>query len=284
VEQVATKEIGPERAALWVRLAGGDSRLDLTLTLSRGRDAVDVRARVLWNERAARLKLVFPGVADSGEAEFDVPGGSARRGACGEVPGGRWVRCHSARSGFPFGFASDALYGFDLTDDGALRASVVRASGYSQAEKSTPDDAPWHPVVDAGELRFRFLLTGDDERLPILARELEEPPVALLVPPSRGDWPRSGSLGALSPPTMRLLALKPAEDGNGWIVRVQETAGVATEPTLTWLGRELALGTLPAEGIATWRLLRAAGDDSWQAEPTNLVEGAEDPNRRERRP
>ena len=79
------------------------------MSLCRERDAVDVAARVLWDERAARLKLVMPG-AD--RAEFEVPGGTVERGPCGEVPGGRWVRADGRRG--RFGFASDALYCFDL--------------------------------------------------------------------------------------------------------------------------------------------------------------------------
>ena len=73
------------------------------MSLCRERDAVDVAARVLWDERAARLKLVMPG-AD--RAEFEVPGGTVERGPCGEVPGGRWVRADGRRG--RFGFASDA--------------------------------------------------------------------------------------------------------------------------------------------------------------------------------
>ncbi|MCX6943221.1 MAG: hypothetical protein NT173_00400, partial [Opitutales bacterium] len=64
VTAVETLESGPLRAALWVRLTGGSSQLDLCLRLARGRDAIDVEARLLWNETRARLKLVFPGAGD----------------------------------------------------------------------------------------------------------------------------------------------------------------------------------------------------------------------------
>ena len=48
-------ETGSVCAKLWVRLAGGSSQLDLILAVSANRDAVDVEACLLWNERAARL-------------------------------------------------------------------------------------------------------------------------------------------------------------------------------------------------------------------------------------
>src|SRR5207253_10164071 len=71
IENVRVLERGPLRAAMWVRMTGGNSRLDLTFTCSHGLQAVSVRARVMWNERSARLKLVMP----AGErGEFQVPG------------------------------------------------------------------------------------------------------------------------------------------------------------------------------------------------------------------
>ncbi|BDI34205.1 hypothetical protein CCAX7_62560 [Capsulimonas corticalis] len=180
-------ESGPERAKLWVRLAGGSSRLDFTFSVSHGRDAVDVAARLLWNERSARLKLVLP--ARAAEAEFDVPGGSITRGPLGEVPGGRWVRTES------LGFASDSLYAFDLKD-GTLRATVCRATHYASDATLGADDEPWRPALDCGELRFRFLLTAGKSPLPHLARVLEQPPIVLIAPATPGPWARSGSVSA----------------------------------------------------------------------------------------
>lgn len=176
-------ETGPERSTLWVQLTGGNSRLELHLTQYRNRTALDVAARVLWNERSARLKLAFAGLT-SGKAEFDIPGGTITRGPAGEVPGGRWVRVGK------FGFASDALYNFD-TKPGVFRATVCRAARFAAAEE-TPE--PWKATMDQGELKFRFLVTPAARELPRLAKELEQPPIAQTVPAKPGKLPRTGSL------------------------------------------------------------------------------------------
>ena len=265
ITEIKTLEAGPERASLWVRLTGGSSRLELTFSLSREREAVDVAVRVFWNERAARLKLVMPG---GDHAEFDVPGGSIERGPCGEVPGSRWVRVHG-QDGAGFGFASDALYGFDAKD-GVFRASVVRATRYGSDRVLGADAEQWRPALDTGELRFRFLLSPGDAALPRLAAELEQPPITLLVLPTPGPLPRIGSLAALTPETVKLLALKPAEDKNGWIIRVQNLSGSETAPVLTWQGQALKLGAIPAHAIATWRLILSGS--VWSARRTDTTE------------
>ncbi|MCE9615880.1 MAG: glycoside hydrolase family 38 [Lentisphaerae bacterium] len=234
-------EQGPLRSVLWARLTGGQSHLDLHITQDRGRQAVDVAARVFWNERGARLKLVLSDFGDT--AVFDVPGGTARRGPVGEVPGGRWVKGR-------YFFASDALYNFNL-HAGSLQATVCRSAHF--ADSGDGAGRPWHPVMDQGELSFRFLLSRRaDERL---ARLLEEPVIAQTVPASKGNLARSGSLLALAPATVKLLALKPAEDGRGIILRVQDTSGHASKPRLKWMGHPVTLGLLRAGEIATWRLL-----------------------------
>ena len=257
VEKVILLENGPQRSTLWVRLAGAKSRIDLSLSLSREREVVDVSARVLWDERSARLKLVMP-VGD--QAEYAVPGGTAQRGPAGEVPGGSWVRVNSPKASF--GFASDALYNFD-TQKGEFRATVVRASRYGNDVKTAPDQEVWRPAVDCGELRFRFLMAPGSADLPKLAQELEQPPIVLLVAPKKGGLPRSGSAAALSPAGLQLLALKRAEDGKGAVLRVQAPAGKPLKAQLQWLGEKIALGPVRGGEIASWRL--AQTKSGWKA-------------------
>lgn len=264
VTAVETLERGPERAMLWVRLEGGASRLELSFSLCSGREAVDVQARLFWNERSARLKMVLP----AGEqAEYEVPGGVIHRGSLGEVPGGRWVRVSGKRG--TLGFASDALYCFDGTD-GALRVTLVRATRYANDVKTEATAELWRPATDQGEHTFRFLISPGGDELQRLADELERAPTAVLAAPHKGDLARSGSLMTLEPATVRLLALKPAEDGRGWVLRAQEATGRKTEAGLHWLGKRIKLGRLAPREIATWRILRAG--TGWQVERSDIAE------------
>ncbi|MEI8243134.1 MAG: hypothetical protein WCI17_07705 [bacterium] len=56
-----------------------------------------------------------------------------------------------------------------------------------------------------------------------------------------------------------MLAIKPAQDGKGWIVRVQETAGRSGRPELQWLGVNVMLDAVGTRRIATWRLGKRRG-------------------------
>ena len=192
VAHVEVTESGPLRSALFVRLAGERSWLELTLRLAEGRDAIDCVARLLWNARGARLNLALPCGAAAGD--YAVPGAVVRRPASlGEVPGGPWVRAIGRDGSAALGFASDALYGFDIAG-GALRPSVVRATGYSCGLGKEAPPEQWRHQSDIGLLSFRFLLAPGNADLPRLAAELEQPPAIVLSPNSDpGPLGRIGS-------------------------------------------------------------------------------------------
>ena len=202
-----------------------------------------------------------------GETEFEVPGAVITRDEKGEVPGGRWVRIHSKNGGF--GFASDGLYNFSR-QDGGLQATVVRGTRYADETQARQSEEPWRPVLDAGELNFRFLMTSGDANLPQLAQELEQPPVTLLTPPSSGSLPRKGSLASLYPASLQLSAIKCAEDGDGFVLRAQAPAGSCTEARLLWMGKEIPLGRVIGGKVLSWRLNLASS--GWTACAVDLAE------------
>lgn len=262
ITAVKILENGPIRSALWVKMEGGAARVEQIISLFSGRDAVDVSVRVLWNERAARLKLVMP-VGD--QAEFEVPGGVMRRGPLGEVPGGRWVRVR--QNGKNFTFASDALYAFDCREK-TLRATICRSSRYADDRTKGAGEEKWRPAVDAGELQFRYGISFGNSDPWRLADGLEQPPTAILTSPHPGRLPRTGSYAALTPVSLRLLALKPAENRKGWILRAQNySKNAIARASLYWMGKQYSLGRISPWQIATWRLMKLK--NRWRIKPSS---------------
>jgi alpha-mannosidase len=264
VVQTKVQETGPLRAKLWVMLTSGASRIELAFTVEEGARHVGVAARLLWNERSARLKFIMEGAGK--DALFEVPAGEVRRPALGEVPGGRWVKADAGA--LPFIFVSDSLYNFDLKD-GALRATVLRSSRYARNAPSQSTEEPWRPHLDLGEHCFKFIIGAGDLDAWRLADLVEQPLSAVLSAPHDGVRGRSGSLARLGPGA-RLLAIKPTLDARGWVVRVQGAAPKASTLTLEWLGERLNLGRVTPFEIASWRLVR--GRAGWTASRVNTAE------------
>ena len=250
ISQVKVLEGGPERAVLWARLEAGTSRLELSFALAREAQAVEITGRIIWNERAARLKLLFP---SQGEVEYEVPGGTAHRGDLGEVPGGRWVRAPG------FCFASDAIYNFE-TKQRVLNATLVRSCRYGASHSSTPEESPERPYMDLGEHRFRALLAAPDADVIRLVDFLEQPLVTLPVASHPGVRSDRGSLGEILTDGVRMLAFKPAEDGDGWIIRLQGTDHPENPVRICWLDKILELGKLDRWEIGSWRLVQREGE------------------------
>jgi alpha-mannosidase len=256
IEQTQVLETGPIRSALWVRLSGGHSTLDLTFSLTAGRDAVDVAARLLWDERSARLRLTMP-IADAFEATYSMPGELPKRGDEGEVPGGRFVRVHLPNG--QFGFATDSLSSYSLQNF-TFGATVARASRYADDNTAQADSDIHNPAVDRGELKFKCLLTSTGEDIENLADELCEPAIVQIVPAVSGDLPKTGSLGSLEPAGVKLLALKPTENkGEGIVVRVHNS-GLTDQEVTFMLGQErIRLGKAGAGKIVSWQITADAG-------------------------
>ena len=265
ITDVKVLEKGPVRAALLVKMEGGRSRVEQVISLFGGRDAVDVSARVFWNERFMRLKMVMP-VGD--QAEFEVPGGVVRRGPLGEVPGGRWVRTH--KGGKTFIFASDALYAFNCRK-GSLLATICRASRYASNRVESRMKEKWRPLVDTGELRFRYAMSCGNNDPWRLAGELEQPPASIMTAPHPGGLPRKGSFAELRPDSLRLLAFKPAENAKGLVLRAQNAGGKKiSSASFSWLGKRYVLGKILPWQIKTWRLMHAGA--KWRLKSSSVLE------------
>jgi hypothetical protein len=80
------------------------------------------------------------------------------------------------------------------------------------------------------------------------------PPVAVTAALHPGELPGTGSKAALASETFQILAVKPAQDGDGWFVRVQNIAEKAGIHELVWLGSRLELDEVEAHQIASWKL------------------------------
>jgi alpha-mannosidase len=221
VESIEVVEKGPHRAAVRVAKTYRHSRVTQTYALAANGLRLDVETEIDLHDRRVFLRSLTPVDVRASEATFECAFGVVRRPthtntswdqAKFEVPGHRFADL--SEPGFGLALLNNAKYGHSARGN-VLGLSLVRAPVY-------PD-----PLADEGVQRFTYALMphqGDwyEGRVRIEAEDLNQPLLAAGA---------SGLAGASLTPLVpgginaALSALKPAEDGEGLVLRVYEPAG-----------------------------------------------------------
>jgi mannosylglycerate hydrolase len=202
---------------------------------------VDLRVRVENTARDHRLRLLFPTGRPIDRAFAATTFGVAER-ATAPRDGSRWL--HPAPDTFPhqgwvsandLTVAAPGLPEAEVRPDGTIALTLVRAVGWIARFDLTTRPVPAGPampiagaqVPEAIEAQLSLLAGAD----PVAARDAE---LGLrgAVAGDRVVLSGGRSLLTMEPAMLLLSALKPAEDGEGLIVRVLEVAGAPTTAVL----------------------------------------------------
>jgi alpha-mannosidase len=220
-ESIAVVEEGPDRAAIRVAHRYRDSTVVQTISLTSNGSRVDVRTEIDWHERRAMLRVETDVAVRAAEVTYECAFGVVKRPthsntswdqAMFEVPGHRFA--DMSEVGFGLALLNDAKYGHSARGN-RLGLSLVRSPVY-------PD-----PLADEGAQTFTYALmphAGDwhDGGVREEAEALNQPLLTLaatnLAATTLAPLKVTGLAVALS-------ALKPAEEGDGLILRVYEPAG-----------------------------------------------------------
>ncbi len=269
-------ESGPARAGVTLTSRWGDSEAELTVYLYNGMPRIDLCLYLDWHERHKMLKLVVPTALEDAAATFGVPYGALPRPASGEEePMQGWLDLTGTAGGTAAGLAaaSDGVNGADV-QDGEMRLSLVRSPIYAFHDPDTPEPGKDYCYTDQGEhfLRFRLLPHAGSWQDAGVVREAEGLNVPVYF---RWEMVQDGMLVArasflsIEPATVMLGAFKRAEDGEGLIARLVETAGRQTQARLTVHAAECVWegGLRPFE-IKTLRL----DMEGSQVAETNMLE------------
>ena len=228
--QVSVLEKGPVRAAIRIERQFRESRIVQDIVLHANFSRIDFKTRAFWQERQVLLKTAFPLDIRSDFATFEVQFGAVRRPTHRntswdqvkfEVAGHRWADLSEA--GFGVSLLNDSKYGYDALGN-VLRLSLLRGSEY-------PD-----PDADRGEHTFTYSLyphSGDWSVAETVNRARELNALLHCASTNAGTnvLPESRSFLTVDGPAI-LETLKPADDGNGWIMRLYEANGGRGEVTV----------------------------------------------------
>lgn len=218
-------EKGPQRAAMFVELAGRKSSISLLFRLNRKDHHFSVQARLMWDDRARRLKLRFP---QGHTIAYDCPAAETQRQNTGQVPGIRYAKIYNEEASQAFAFASNCGYSYDNLN-GFFTWTLARGCHYSSVSNSNSQTDPHRPV-ERGEVVFDFLWGDKPELANELADQLEFPVQTFVAWPNEGALPPAGQCSKLDLP--KCVELVSANNGaNGDLVvqnRSKETIELKT--------------------------------------------------------
>ncbi len=244
-------EEGPVRARLRITTTAVGSTLIQDYILYANADQLEVAADLDMQEKFRMLKLCFPVNATYARARAEISYGMIERVMDGcEETGHRWMEVGGLEGGIAI--LNDSKYSFSAVN-GELRLTVANTSIYADHYgQETRDDLVYH--ADMGKQAFKYAIVPHDgcwseanlaHRGEVFNRELP----FLLETYHEGDLPTVYSGLSVDKDNISIGALKRAEDGNGYILRVVEDYGVATETVIDapMFGRKIELSFTPME-------------------------------------
>jgi alpha-mannosidase len=273
---VRAGEQGPLQASLFIERSWQGSTWLQQLVLRAGAEQILIRTWLLWQGRQRVVKLAFTLAAAESQAVRDVPFGSFACPTDGsEIPLQMWLDISGrGRGGQTVGLAilNDGKYGCDVNGDTA-RLTILRCPPYAYDRIHSLGAKLRYDWVDQGWQEFTLSLlphVGDWRSAGIVqrARELNMPLVPITMHAHSGVLAPVNSMGALDTPEIELTALKPAEDGSGYILRLADRHGIGGRGHLSWMDSAFEVAVQPHE-VKTLRLTR---DGGWQATPCDMLE------------
>lgn len=280
LSRIGVIEAGPLQASLLVERRCDDGVWRQQLVLRDGEEHITIRNWLNWHGEWSVVKLAFDVAASEPRSFHDVPFGWAERPCDGaEVPTQQWMAVQGTASSAPDGatlgaaLLNDGKYGCDVTGS-TMRLTILRAVPYAYHVPHVVGTKRRYDWVDQGAQEFTLVLkpfAGDwrDAGVVRAARELHLPPVAITAYGHPGELAASHSLVSLDAPELELTALKPADDGDGFVARIADRHGRGGAGALMWRGQRFEIAARPFE-VLTLRLRER--DGAWQAAQTDMLE------------
>jgi len=219
-------ERGPLRAALAVERFARGVVVRETWRLAAGGagELVVADVEIEWRRRATLLKARFPLAARNPTAAYDTGLDAIERPLASatlyEVPAQHWAAIEDASGSFGVALLVDCRHGWDHPDAGTLRSTWIHAprASFKWRHQATQDFGLHRLRIAVAGLGSGSVAGG---RVAALAERFVHRPRAFHVAAEVGvpGAPRRRTLVSLAPP-LRLLALKPAEDGERAVLRV----------------------------------------------------------------
>jgi len=227
--KISIQENGPVRAALKVERTYGDSKFVQYIRLTDGGndDRIDIVTDIDWATKDALLKAEFPLSVSNEKATYDIGLGAIQRSTnkkdAHETYAHHWADITNKDESYGVSILNNCKYGWDKPNDNTLRLTLLHTPS---TEKRYADQRD----LDFGKHTVTYSIvghTGNYKKAGIVKKgeELNQPLIAFTTDKHNGKLGKSFSFASSSTPQIAIKAIKKAEDGDGYIVRIHETEG-----------------------------------------------------------
>jgi len=227
--KITVAENGPLRASLRVERTHEDSRFVQYITLTDGAedDRIEISNEFDWQGKKALLKAEFPTTISNEKATYDLGLGYVKRGNnienSFEVLGHQWADLTADDASYGISILNESKYGWDKPDNNTIRLTLLH----------TPQPGKHYTYQDHqdhGHHAFRYAIVGHKEDaaqagIAWKAENFNQPLLAFTTTKHAGKLGRSYSFARTDRPQIAVKAIKKAEDGRGYIVRINEIYG-----------------------------------------------------------
>lgn len=228
----ATTRSGPVFSEFHVAHPFGNGQFATTVRLYHGLRRIDVRTRLLNNDKWVRYQVLFPTTIRHGRNVHEIPFGAIERPNAIEFPAQNWVDHSDGQRGVAV--LNEGLPG-NVATEGTLMLSLLRSHtlgkyGYGGGYEPGMSSESGLQLGKSFTLHYAFLTHVGDWRAAQVWRdglEFNRPLVARKALAHAGSLPARWGMLTISRPNVILSAWKPGPDGST-VLRVYETAGQAT--------------------------------------------------------
>lgn len=229
--EISVAENGPVRVSLKVKRTYGTSSFVQYISLTEGGqdDRIDIRNEIDWNERNTLLKAEFPMNVSNEMATYDLGIGYIERNNNTdnkyEVVAQQWADITSADGSYGISVMNDSKYGWDKPDNHTLRLTLLNTPAVGKDPNMAHQEH-----LDIGHHTFSYSIYGHKSDITEAgtawkAEAFNQPLLSFTTPKHTGTLGRKFSFVKTNMPGVAIKAVKKAEDGKSYIVRVNEIYG-----------------------------------------------------------
>jgi alpha-mannosidase len=229
---ISILENGPVRVSLLVKRKGLNSEIEQIISLSAGEaeKRIEVNNIVDWQSKEVSLKASFPLAVSNEKANYNLGVGTIQRTNNNnlkfEVPSKEWFDLTDKSGTYGVSILEDCKYGSDKPNDNTLRLTLMYTPGISKSF-----DWCWYQgTQDWGIHDIKYGIYGHKGDWTLAqsywqAKFLNQPLIAFETFKHDGNLGKEISLIKSNSTQIGIMALKRMEDGDYYIVRVNELNG-----------------------------------------------------------